>query len=41
MKTRFSVLAMSALLLSGAQAMSLRELRTLEATQDGGELYAN
>ncbi len=41
MKTRFSVLAMSALLLSGAQAMSLRELRNLEATQDGGELYAN
>jgi hypothetical protein len=41
MKTRFCVLAMSALLLSGAQAMSLRELRALEATQDGGELYAN
>ncbi|MEI7513807.1 MAG: hypothetical protein WCK81_00345 [Betaproteobacteria bacterium] len=40
MKTRFCVLAAYALLLSGAQAMSLRELRTLEATQDGGDLYA-
>jgi hypothetical protein len=40
MKTIFCVLATCALLHQGAQAMSLRELRTLEATQDGGDLYA-
>ena len=40
MKTIFCVLAACALLHHGAQAMSLRELRTLEATQDGGDLYA-
>ena len=40
MKTIFCVLATCALLLQGAQAMTLRELRALEATQDGGDLYA-
>lgn len=39
MKTRLCVLVACALLLSGTQAMTLRELRTLEATQDGGDLY--
>ena len=40
MKPIFCVLAACALLISGAQAMTLRELRTLEITQDGGDLYA-
>lgn len=40
MKTIFCVLATCALLLQGAQAMTLRELRALEATQDGGDLHA-
>jgi len=40
MKTSFCVLAVCALLISGAQAMTLRELRTLEITQNGGDLHA-
>ena len=40
MKTIFCVLATCTLLLQGAQAMTLRELRALEATQDGGDLHA-
>ena len=39
-KASFCAIAVSTLLLSGAQAMTLRELRALEATQDGGDLYA-
>jgi len=39
-KARCLFIALCALFLSEAQALSLRELRALEATQDGGDLHA-
>ena len=39
MKTSFYVLTAWVLFCTSAHAMSLRELRGVEATQDGGDLY--
>jgi hypothetical protein len=39
-KARCVLIALCALFLTDARAMSLRELRVLEATQDGGDLHA-
>jgi hypothetical protein len=39
-KARCFFIALCAVILFDAQALSLRELRVLEATQDGGDLHA-